>query len=76
MKIALSWLSIEMKRCQSNAQWPLEFYRGIGGDGVSTDVHPNETMAESVCKSLEKEGVEDGKGNIIFPIKTWISEVD
>lgn len=51
----------------SNALWPKEAM--VIGD-KSTDGHDTKEAAESVCNSLEMEGLGgDGK---IFPINTWV----
>lgn len=58
---------------QSNVQWPLETYRGMYGDGVSTDKHRNKESALAVCDALKKEGFGcEGKA---FPVKTWVEPV-
>lgn len=58
---------------QSNAQWPLECYRGADGKGISTDTHRSAAGAEAVCRILEAEGF-GGQGEY-FPIKTWYHKV-
>lgn len=59
---------IEWKSC---AQWPLDVYKGMYGDGISTDTHINKEAARAVCSALEAEGF-GGEGKH-FPIKTWIA---
>ena len=60
-----------MSKYRSNAQWPLDVYKGMFGDGISSDDHQTAEMAQSVCKGLEKDGF-GGEGKH-FPIKTWVS---
>jgi hypothetical protein len=57
---------------QSNAQWPLDVYRGMDGKGISTDTHHSESAANYVCKLLERQGF--GSEGKHFPIRTWVSE--
>lgn len=59
---------------QSNAQWPLDVYNGMYGDGISTDKHDNRKMASIVCDLLDQNGF-GGEGKH-FPIRTWVSEVN
>jgi len=56
---------------QSNAQWPLDTYRGIDGKGISTDMHRNKEAAVAVCDGLKKKGF-GGEGKV-FPVKVWVS---
>ncbi len=60
-----------MSEWQSNAQWPLEVFKGMYGDGISTDKHQSEEAAQNVCDALEIDGF-GGQGEY-FPIKTWVS---
>lgn len=57
---------------QSNALWPEHVYRGMYGDGISTDLHPSEEAARAVCEGLEREGF--GGERKHFPIRTWVSD--
>ena len=56
---------------QSNAQWPLDVYQGMYGDGISTDTHSTFEMAQAVCDGLMKEGW--GGGGKVFPVSVWVS---
>ena len=56
---------------QSNAQWPLDVYRGADGKGISTDKHRTKEGAQIVCDMLRGDGF-GGEGKA-FPIKTWVS---
>jgi hypothetical protein len=58
---------------QSNAQWPLDVYRGMYGDGISTDTHETEEQAAGVCAGLLRYGF-GGEGKH-FPLAVWVSEV-
>lgn len=62
-----------MKVYKSNAQWPVEVYKGVYGDGISTDSHGTEGEAKAVCRRLESEGF--GGDKEVFPIKTWVTEI-
>lgn len=57
---------------QSNAQWPLDVYRGPYGDGISTDTHRSQEEAEAVCRLLKRDGF--GGERKHFPIRTWVSQ--
>jgi hypothetical protein len=61
-------------RFQSNAQWPLNGYRGMYGDGISTDTHATKEQAGAVCAALLERGFSGEEKH--FPLKVWISEVD
>ena len=58
----------------SHAQWPLETYKGMYGDGISTDTHQTQAQAEAVCAALRREGF-GGEGKS-FPLKTWVTPND
>jgi hypothetical protein len=60
------------EKFQSNAQWPLDVYRGMDGSGISTDTHGSAHQAQFICAALEREGF-GGEGKH-FPIRTWVSE--
>ena len=61
------------EKFQSNAQWPLDVYRGMRGDGISTDVHETRDGAQAVCDALRREGF--GGQREHFPLLVWVSEV-
>ena len=58
----------------SNAQWPLETYRGFDGSGVSVDTHQTREQAEAVCRGLQRGGF--GGMRKSFPLRTWVSEAN
>lgn len=60
-------------KIQSNALWPKKHCFGKYGSNITTDIHPTETSAKIVCDMLETEGL--GGASEIYPIKTWVSEV-
>lgn len=62
-----------MDKYQSNAQWPLDVYRGMDGNGISTDTHRTKADAQAVCDILRREGFGGERKN--FPIRVWVSEV-
>lgn len=62
------------ERWISHAQWPLDVYRGEGGDGVSKDTHLSEAEAKAICLGLERDGF--GGQRRAFPIKTWVTRGD
>lgn len=62
-----------MIKWTSNAEWPLDVYRGTHGDGVTTDTHNSFDAAEAVCHALRHEGF--GGQRKAFPLRTWIDEV-
>lgn len=55
----------------SNAQWPLDVYRGSFGNGISSDNHNTKEQAQGVCDALMREGF--GGNGLKFPIRTWVS---
>ncbi len=55
----------------SHAQWPLDTYKGMYGDGISTDTHPTKEHADAVCEALQREGF--GGERKAFPLKTWVT---
>lgn len=57
----------------SHAQWDLDVYFGMCGDGITTDTHETKERAQGVCDGLEKYGF-GGEGKD-FPIKTWVTEI-
>ena len=61
-----------MKYYKSNAQWSEGMMDGFDND-ISTDKHGTESMAQCVCRALEREGF-GGEGKV-FPIRTWVSPV-
>ena len=63
----------EEQEYRSNAQWPKGTCGGHRGD-CSSDIHWSKGCAEGVCALLEREGF-GGEGKV-FPIKTWVDEVD
>lgn len=62
-----------MDKYQSNAQWPLDVYRGMDCTGISTDTHRTKAGAQAVCDMLRREGF--GGERKHFPIRVWVSEV-
>ncbi len=52
----------------SNVKWPLSVYKGMYGDGISTDKHRSKEAAQAVCDSLMREG--NGLG---MPEKAWVT---
>ena len=62
-----------MHKYQSNAQWPLDVYRGMDGTGISTDTHETHYGALAVCTALRRDGF--GGERKHFPIRVWVSEV-
>ena len=62
-----------MNEWQSNARWPLDTYKGIYGDGVSTDRHRSKEAARCVCDALQLDGF--GGMREVFPLEVWVSEV-
>ena len=62
-----------MEKYQSNAQWPLDVYRGMDGTGISTDTHRTHAGAQAVCDGLRRDGF--GGERKHFPIRVWVSEV-
>ena len=60
-------------RYTSNAQWDLKVYRGMYGDGITTDEHRTYEEAAGVCRLLEREGF--GGMGADFPLRTWVEEV-
>lgn len=63
-----------MRKYQSNAKWPNHVSGGITSDNVSTDTHHTYKAANAVCKALEENGL--GGDGEVFPIETWVSNVD
>jgi hypothetical protein len=63
----------DMNKWSSNAQWPLDVYRGMDGTGITTDTHRTEKEAKAVCRLLEREGF--GGERKHFPIRTWTEKV-
>lgn len=61
-----------MKKFVSNAQWPLEVYRGEYGDGITSDEHHTREEAQHICNALKREGF--GGQGVHFPIRTLVSE--
>ena len=55
----------------SHAQWPLEVYRGMRGDGISTDTHPSPEAAQAVCDGLLRDGF--GGEREHFPLRVWVT---
>lgn len=63
-----------MDKYQSNAQWPLDVYRGMDGTGISTDTHQTREQAQGVCDGLRREGF--GGERKHFPTRVWVSQVE
>lgn len=62
-----------MTKFVSNAEWPLNVYRGIDGTGItSDDSHRTREEAQAVCNALDYSGF-GGMGKH-FPIRTWVTE--
>ena len=61
-----------MSEWTSNAQWDLSVYRGMYGDGVTTDTHDSLDAAQAVCSALRSDGF--GGQRKDFPLRTWIEE--
>lgn len=61
------------EKWQSNAEWPLDVYRGMYGDGITSDTHRSRDEAQNVCLMLNRDGF-GGQGKH-FPKRTWVSEV-
>lgn len=55
----------------SHAQWPLEVYLGMYGDGISTDTHNTREGALAVCDGLRREGF--GGQREHFPLRVWVT---
>ena len=62
-----------MDKYQSNAQWPLDVYRGMDGNGISTDTHRTKADAQAVCDILRREGFGGERKN--FPTAATTGEV-
>ena len=58
---------------QSNSQWPDSIMGISDKDNVTTLKHGCRRTAERICRELKKGGF-GGRG-LVFPIKTWVSEV-
>jgi hypothetical protein len=61
-----------MSKWTSNAAWPLDVYRGMRGDGITTDDHETRESAQAVCDALRKDGF--GGQRLNFPLRTWVAE--
>jgi hypothetical protein len=61
-----------MKKWTSNAQWPLYVYRGMYGNGITSDEHDSRESAQAICAALRSEGF--GGEQKHFPIRTWVEE--
>jgi hypothetical protein len=59
-----------MTKWTSNAQWPLHVYRGMDGNGITTDEHRSENDAKAMCRELERCGF--GGEAVHFPLRTWV----
>lgn len=62
------------KEYKSNAQWPLDVYRGIDGSGISADDHYTREEAANVCRMLRRDGF--GGQGIYFPLRVWVTGPD
>lgn len=60
-----------MAKWKSNAQWPLDVYRGMDGSGISTDTHESLEGAQAVCDGLRRDGF--GGERKHFPVRTWVT---
>ena len=58
---------------QSNALWPTGTCTNEWGSDISTDTHDTAEQAHGVCCALNWEGF--GGERTIFPLATWVSEV-
>ena len=61
-----------MKKWTSNAQWPLDVYRGMDGSGVTSDEHDSRESAQAICAALRSEGF--GGERKQFPLRAWVEE--
>lgn len=59
-----------MRKLTSNAQWPLSVYRGMKGDGITSDDHNSHEEALAICDALRRDGF--GGQRIDFPLRTWV----
>ena len=58
---------------RSHARWPEGTFCSADQHQISTDNHPDEQSAKSVCKLLEAEGF--GGDGEIFPLETWVTPI-
>ena len=56
----------------SNAEWPLDVYRGMRGDGITSDTHGTIEEAQAVCDALRCDGF--GGQRKDFPLRTWVEK--
>lgn len=61
------------KKWTSNAEWPDSIRLGCTTN-ASKDYHDSKEFAEAICRRLEREGF--GGGGTIFPIRTWVEEIE
>ena len=63
-------IDLNKQSFQSNIQWP----EGTTPNPITTDLHYTRGEASMVCQCLLANGL--GEMGKIFPVKTWVSEVE